>query len=158
MIDFKRLKDIREDNDFNQEEMASILEVKRGTYSLWELGINIIPLRKLIEYADYFNCSIDYVLGLSNKKRLYVLEKGIDFKKIGNNIRALRIKNNLFQENLAELLGVTQACIAKYENNLIEISTSNICKLAKIFKISVDSLCKTRKSEQAFKIKEVSLK
>ena len=47
MISFKRLKDIREDNDINQKEMANILNVNRSTYSLWELGINIIPLKYL---------------------------------------------------------------------------------------------------------------
>ncbi|MFI3261070.1 MAG: helix-turn-helix domain-containing protein [bacterium] len=45
MIDTNRLKDIREDNDTNQEQMAKVLGVNRSTYSLWELGINIIPLK-----------------------------------------------------------------------------------------------------------------
>ena len=47
MIKFERLKDIREDHDLSQEEMAKILNVKRSRYSLWELGINIIPLKYL---------------------------------------------------------------------------------------------------------------
>ena len=41
--------------------MAEILDVNRSTYSLWELGINIIPLKSLCSFADYFNYSIDYV-------------------------------------------------------------------------------------------------
>ena len=68
MISFKRLKDIREDNDYSQREMALILGVKRSAYSLWELGINIIPLRYLVTFADYFDYSLDYLLGLSNRK------------------------------------------------------------------------------------------
>ena len=55
MINFTRLKDIREDNDINQTQMAEILDVNRSTYSLWELGINIIPLKSLCSFADYFN-------------------------------------------------------------------------------------------------------
>ena len=55
MIDFSKLRDIREDNDLNQEEMANILHVKRSAYSLWELGINIIPLNHLINFTDYFH-------------------------------------------------------------------------------------------------------
>ena len=62
MINLSKLKDIREDNDISQEEMAKILGVNRSTYSLWELGINIIPLKNLCDFADYFNYSIDYVL------------------------------------------------------------------------------------------------
>ena len=52
MIDFKKLRDIREDNDLNQRKMAKILHVKRSTYSLWELGINIIQIEKLCENDD----------------------------------------------------------------------------------------------------------
>ena len=61
MIDFFRLRDIREDNDINQIRMAEILGVSRSAYSLWELGINIIPLNYLAFFADYFDYSIDYV-------------------------------------------------------------------------------------------------
>ena len=75
MINFKRLKDIREDNDISQEEMAQILKINRSTYSLRELGINIIPLKKLCEYADYFDVNIDYVIGLTNDKKIPILYK-----------------------------------------------------------------------------------
>jgi transcriptional regulator with XRE-family HTH domain len=141
MINFERLKDIREDHDLNQREMAGILNVNRSTYSLWELGINIIPLKKLSEFADYFNFSIDYVLGLTNNKNNDNLTQGIDFKKLGNNLKNLRQERNLSQENIANILNVTQACIAKYEKGLIEISTSNIYKISKEFKISISKLC-----------------
>jgi len=55
MIDITRLKDIREDNDLSQEKMAQILHVKRSAYSLWELGISIIPFNHLYDFASYFN-------------------------------------------------------------------------------------------------------
>lgn len=81
MIDFKRLKDIREDNDISQKQMAKILNVSRSTYSLWELGINIIPLNYLCSYADYFNFSIDYVLGLTDEKNIKIILEGLNLKK-----------------------------------------------------------------------------
>lgn len=140
MIDFKKLRDIREDNDLNQRKMAKILHVKRSTYSLWELGINIIPLEKLCEFADYFNYSIDYVLGLS-RKRNTKRSHGIDFLVLGKKIKKIRIQNNLSQEDLGNILGVTQACIAKYEKGIIQISTSNLYKISKKFNISLDELC-----------------
>ena len=88
MINLKRLKDIREDNDLSQKEMAEILNEKRSTYSLWEIGNNIIPIKKLSEFADYFNVSIDYVLSLTNDKGNII--KGFDHKKIGENIKHIR--------------------------------------------------------------------
>lgn len=141
MINFTRLKDIREDNDINQTQMAEILDVNRSTYSLWELGINIIPLKSLCSFADYFNYSIDYVLGLTNIRKNPNLIKGLDLIKLGNNIKELRIKNELSQENVANMIGVTQACITRYEKGLICISTSNLYKLSKEFKTSLSELC-----------------
>lgn len=141
MISFKRLKDIREDNDINQTKMAEILNVKRSTYSLWELGINIIPLKNLCDFADYFNYSIDYVLGLTNIKRSPNLIKGLDLIKLGQNIKDLRIKKELSQENIADMIGVTQACIARYEKGIICISTANLYKLSIEFEVSLSRLC-----------------
>jgi len=146
MISFNRLKDIREDNDINQEKMSEILGVNRSTYSLWELGINIIPLKSLCDFADYFDFSLDYVLGLTNDRKSKSSIKGIDLKVLGNNMKLIRTKNNLSQENIAELLGVTQACITRYEKGLISISVPNLYKFAKEFKISINELCgKTKK-------------
>ena len=141
MINFIKLKDIREDHDISQKEMANILGVTRSAYSLWELGINIIPLKPLVTYANYFNYSIDYVLGLTNDRRKNNITPVLDLKVLGNNIKYLRIKNELSQENLANILGVTQACIVRYEKGLVCISTSNLYKLSKEFKVSINYLC-----------------
>ena len=141
MIDFKRLKDLREDHDLSQKEMAKILHVNRSTYSLWEIGINIIPIKYLSQFADYFNCSIDYILGLSNDKNNIYLKKSFDKKTLGNNLKKLRLSNNLSQENMADIIGVSQACIVKYEKGIIDISTSNLYKYSKKFNISINTLC-----------------
>lgn len=141
MININKLKDIREDNDISQEKMAEILNVKRSAYSLWELGINIIPLKNLCDFANYFNFTIDYVLGLSLDRKSKSDINGLNLKLLGNNMKKVRIKNNLSQENIASILGVTQACIARYEKGLICISTSNLYKFSKEFKISLNNLC-----------------
>lgn len=146
MINLSKLKDIREDNDISQEEMAKILGVNRSTYSLWELGINIIPLKKLCDFADYFNYSIDYVLGISNNRLSKNLIKGLNLQKLGSNMKKIRIKHELSQENVANSLDVTQACITRYEKGIICISTSNLYKFSREFKISLNELCgKTKK-------------
>ena len=146
MINITKLKDIREDNDISQVQMAEILGVNRSTYSLWELGINIIPLKSLCNFADYFNYSIDYVLGLTNIRKNPNLIKGLDLIKLGENIKKIRLQNELSQENIASMIGVTQACITRYEKGLICISTSNLYKLSKEFKISLSELCGKVKS------------
>ncbi len=140
MINFTRLKDIRENADISQKEMASILKVKRSTYSLWELGINIIPLSYIASFADHFNYTIDYCLGLTNIKN-NPNKKGLDLIVLGNNMKEIRLKNNLSQENIADSLKVTQACIVRYEKGLVCISTSNLYKFCKEFKVSMSYIC-----------------
>lgn len=141
MINFSKMRDIREDHDMTQKDMASILGVNRSTYSLWELGINIIPIKHLCDFADYFNYTIDYVLGLTNSKTKVNVIKGFNLKSLGKNMKEIRTKHKLSQENIANLLGITQACVARYENGLIEISTSNLYKFSKYFKVSLSKLC-----------------
>ena len=145
MIDFTRLKDIREDNDLKQKDMANILNVKRSAYSLWELGINIIPLKYLVAFADYFNYSIDYVLGLTKIKGNDYVVKGLNLKILGKNLKEIRIKKGISQNAIAKILNVNQACIAKYEKGDICISTSNLYKYSKTFKVSMAYLCGKRK-------------
>lgn len=65
-----KLKEIREENELTQKRMADILNVSRSAYSLWEINKNIIPLTKLNEISNIFNISIDYIVGLINKKNL----------------------------------------------------------------------------------------
>lgn len=141
MINFTRLKDIREDNDLNQENMAKILKINRSRYSLWELGINIIPLNSLCDFADYFNFSLDYILGLNNDRKKKKAVKGLDLKVLGENLKQVRLKHNLSQENIANILGVSQACIAKYEKGQISISVAKLYIFSKEFNVSISSLC-----------------
>ncbi len=141
MIDFQRLKDIREDKDINQKTMSQILGVPRSTYSMWELGISIIPLKPLCEFADYFNITLDYALGLTNNKTSKNLVKGLNLQILANNMKEIRKKHNLSQENIADILKVTQSCIVKYEKGRVYISTSNLYKFCKEFKVSLNEIC-----------------
>ena len=140
MINNNRIKDIREDNDLNQIEMAKILNVKRSTYSLWELGINSIPLKSLIDYSNYFHLNIDYILRLTNTKIIKDKEIKLDLKVVGNNIKKIRNEHNLSQENIAKLLRISQPAVNKYEKGKSAIPIDNLYILSKEFNISIDQL------------------
>ncbi len=64
---FRRLKDLREDNDLVQKEVAAILGIDQRVYSNYELGKREIPVRFVIKLAKYYKVSTDYILGLSDK-------------------------------------------------------------------------------------------
>ena len=66
-----RLRDLREDKDMNQKALADMLRVHQTTYSDYELGKLNIPISTLHLLADFYNVSIDYLLGRTNVKIPY---------------------------------------------------------------------------------------
>ena len=66
-----RLRDLREDKDMNQKQMAQMLNVHQTTYSDYELGKVNIPIAVLHWLADFYNVSTDYLLGRTNVKTPY---------------------------------------------------------------------------------------
>lgn len=66
---FENIRNLREDNDKIQTELAEYLNVKQTTYSKYELGKINIPVEVLIKLADYYDVSIDYLVGRSNEKK-----------------------------------------------------------------------------------------
>ncbi len=68
---YKRIRDLREDRDLNQTEIAKILEMSQTGYSKYETGENDIPTAVLIKLADFYNTSVDYLLGLTDCEKRY---------------------------------------------------------------------------------------
>lgn len=66
-----RLKEIREDRDLFQKDIAKIIDVTQQQYNKYELGVNSIPIEKLDKLADYYNTSIDYLICRTDNKRAY---------------------------------------------------------------------------------------
>ena len=66
-----RIRDLREDNDLTQKELAEYLHIKQNTYSQYENGQRQLPLDTLIALAKYYNTSTDYILGLTEERKPY---------------------------------------------------------------------------------------
>lgn len=147
MINFNRLREIREDHDLSQKQMAEILNTNRSTYSLWELGINIIPLKELCNFADYFKISLDYILNISNYKNSKNYIEKLNLETLGYNMKKIRIQNHLSQEEIADIIGVSQACVNKYEKGKITISVPVLYTFCKNFDVSLNHLCGKTKEE-----------
>ena len=64
------LKNLREDNDLNQSVLASMLGVAQNTYSQYENGVISISPEALVKLADYFDVSVDYLLGRTKVKEM----------------------------------------------------------------------------------------
>ena len=59
----KKLRDLREDNDLTQREVAEILGTSQTMYARYERGANALPLRHLLTLCEYYDVSADYLLG-----------------------------------------------------------------------------------------------
>lgn len=68
MYYYQRLKDLREDMDMGQKEIAALLKTTQRQYSRWETGDFEIPFHHVITLAKFYRCSCDYIAGLTNKK------------------------------------------------------------------------------------------
>ena len=67
---FYRLRDLREDRDLNQTQIAELLYTSQTVYSRYERGYQTIPVEHLIVLADFYGVSVDYILGRTNNKAI----------------------------------------------------------------------------------------
>lgn len=65
---FHNIRNLREDSDKTQKELAVFLNIKQTTYSKYELGKINIPVEVFMKLADYYGVTVDYLLGRTNKK------------------------------------------------------------------------------------------
>ncbi len=68
---YRRVRDLREDKDITQKQMADYLQIHQTTYSDYELGNLNIPVEVLIKLAELHNTSIDYIVGLTDEEKPY---------------------------------------------------------------------------------------
>lgn len=133
-----KLKEIRQEADITQQEVAEILKVARSTYSLWENEINIIPLIRLITFCNHFHVSLDYATGLTELRSYPNIVKEIDYETHQKRLKEIRRKNKLTQAELAKKLHTDNGVISRYEHGKTLILTSFLMEYAKIFNISCD--------------------
>lgn len=66
---FPNIRNLREDSDKTQKELADYLNIKQTTYSKYELGKINIPIESFIKLAEFYDVSIDYLVGRTSKKK-----------------------------------------------------------------------------------------
>lgn len=136
-----RLKDIREDKDLTQNDIAKILNVKQPTYSSFENGTKIIPLKHLNTLSNFYNVSLDYLTGLSDKRENKNKINELNKNTIGKNIKQVRIDNKLTLRELAKELKTSHSTINAYELGQTLILTAFAYQICKKYKVSLDWLC-----------------
>lgn len=145
---YNKLLDLREESDMTQTDISKIIGVSRSIISKWESGKEIIPLKHLNAYSNYFKVSFDYILELTNNKKKKVDFIELDTNIIGQRIKQFRKRFNLTLRDVAEELKTSSSTISAYETGKTLILTSFAYQLCKDYNISLDWLCgKTNKKE-----------
>ena len=135
-----RLKEIREESDKKQREVATAMGIKRSTYAVLENDHNTIPLKRLNDFANYFNVSIDYCLRLTDKKQYLNAKEDIDLRKCCLRLKLIRKNNKYTQKKLAKYLNTSASVWCDYEKGRYLVSTNFIYEFSKKFNVSIDWL------------------
>lgn len=136
----KNLRMSRENLELKQKDVAEFFGIHFSTVSGWETGKDTIPMERLIDYANEYCLSLDYLFGIiSRNEEYYPLDLDLDL--LATNLTNLRLKNNFTQVLVAKKLNTNQSAYSHYENAINIIPTSFIFGLTKIYEpFSIDEL------------------
>lgn len=127
----EKLKTLRKINVLTQKELAEKLKIKQNSYSDWENGKSEPNIEMLVRIADYFDVSLDYLMG--GKMKNITEEVSLCLKK-------LRMKRKLSQKQIAEELKISQQQYSKWEGGIITPNAETLVRLADYLDVSVDYL------------------
>lgn len=149
-----RLKEIREANGHKQYSISKELGIARGTYACWEIEQDIIPLKRLNDFCNICNVSIDYALDLTNINNYKNSKKKINITKSKERIKEIRKINKDTQANIAKEFNIDRSLISKYEKGVSLMSTSYLINYSHKYNISCDYLLGKIEEKIEIKIKE----
>lgn len=146
-MQFGKIRDLREDHDLKQYEVAKFLGVKRTTYAMWELGDVNFPIEKVVKLAKFFHTNVEYLLELTPDKREVIYDKDVTQKFIGEQLKRYRLKLKKTQKDFADVLDIRQSSYSYYEDGKTRIPTNKLVILAKTYRLPINLICGGKKKE-----------
>lgn len=128
---FNRIKELREYEDYSMSQVANKLKVSKSTYSMWEYGRDIIPLRRLINLANLYHVKIDYLMNLTDDRTNNKLYEDVDIQVVANNLHKLRETLNLTQDKISQMIHISRSTWESYEQERVLITTIPLYELCK---------------------------
>ncbi len=136
----QRIRDLREKDNISQRMLGDAIGVSRSAINQFERQYDLAPTERLNSIANYFDVSIDYLLGFTNKKQYKNSKKEIDFAISSIRLRTWRKSKKLTQEQLAKEIDVSPSIIVRHENNKHLLATPFLYQLCSHYKLSADYL------------------
>jgi transcriptional regulator with XRE-family HTH domain len=129
----QNLKYLREQRGINQTKLSEDLGLAQSAICNWENNHRTPGIEMIIKLSEYFGTTLD---------ELVLKDLRPPMPMYAGNLRYLRKKHDMSQDDIGNLLGVSQRCVSKYENGEAEPSFEKLMKIADFFGISLDKLLK----------------
>lgn len=126
-----QLKNLRKERGITQTKLSEYMGITQATLSGWENEKFEIDTESLKKLAKYFNVSVDYLLGLEEANSASVNKKM-------NNLKQLRKEKRLTQQEMANMLNISQNAYSYWENDKVKIDNKSLEKLSSFFGVSID--------------------
>ena len=134
------MKELREKENVTQQSIADYMGISRTSYKQFENQYDIIPIKRLNQFCNFFDISIDYVFSLSNDLSYNVINRDISLDISSKRLKEFRKENNFTQQKLADSLNISRSVILYHENKRTVLGTPFLYSLCKKYQISADYL------------------
>lgn len=134
------IKYCREELEMTQQELGYVFGVSGSTVAGWENNHDTMPLTKLVRFSNMYKYSLDYIVGLSRTNNYKKVK--LDRKKIASNLKDIRTKLNLTQQQIADECMISQTAYSNYETGLYLINTLTLYTICLKHKLSLYDIIK----------------
>ena len=134
------LKNLREEFNLSQKDIAKILNICQPTYNHFETQYDIMPLKHINSLSNFFNVSIDFLLNLTNIRNYNNSNKNLNLDLFSKRLKEFRKDNKIRQVDMANVINTTHSAIAGYENKRCFMPTYALYIVCKTYNISADYL------------------
>ena len=134
------IKYCREELEMTQQELGYVFGVSGSTVAGWENNHDTMPLTKLVRFSNMYKYSLDYIVGLSRTNNYKKVK--LDRKKIASNLKDIRTKLNLTQQQIADECMISQTAYSNYETGLYLINTLTLYTICLKHKLSFYDIVK----------------
>lgn len=139
-----RFREIREDNELKQHEVANRISLSRGGYANIESETANIKLKYFLAFCNEFNCTMDYTAKLTNNNKTHLINciNEIDKSVMAERLNILEEENDKEAQEIAKELGISKSTYSNYKNKNIKslMQTLMVKRLAEKYGYSMDWL------------------
>lgn len=140
LLRYRLIKDLREDHDYSQNDVATYLKVNRSTYASWENGDNYIPLQIVDKLSILYNVPRSFLLGVTKRKKHLSLEP-MNYDYILKTFNKIKQEKGYTYKDISEKIGVSRSNCYKYYKGIYKMPTSIFILLCEFNNVDIDEIC-----------------